>query len=68
MRTSLVTAVLATVVVLGTAGAAPGSPPGDRTDRGTAPSACGAGSSAAHCSGIFDLTSDRAMRERLAAR
>ena len=69
MRTSLITSVLATVVVLGTATAAPGSSPGDRRDgTGSAPSACGAGSSVAHCSGIFDLTSDRSLRTRLAAR
>jgi hypothetical protein len=52
-------------VALATTGAWPAASTGGGGDVG---SRCGAGTSAAHCSGIFDLTSDRAMRDRLAAR
>ena len=69
MRTSLVTIVLATVlatlVALGTAGAAPAAPTSGGGDAG---SRCGAGISATPCIGIVDLPGDRDLRARLAAR
>ena len=65
MRTSLVPIILATLVALGTAGAAPAAPTSGGGDAG---SRCGAGISATPCSGIFDLTGDRDLRARLDAR